>query len=48
MERSLVEAARRGDHEAFEALAIASGDRLFAIARLILRDVQAAEDAVHA
>lgn len=46
MQRSLVEAAQAGDHEAFEALATASSDRLFAIARLILRDVHAAEDAV--
>ena len=46
MDRAIVEAAQRGDHDAFEALAIAAGDRLFAIARLILRDVHAAEDAV--
>lgn len=46
MARTLVEAAQRGDHEAFEVLAVAAGDRLFRIARLILRDVQAAEDAV--
>ena len=46
MQRDVVEAARSGDHEAFEALAIAAGDRLFAIASLILRDRQRAEDAV--
>jgi len=46
VDRAIVEAAQRGDHDAFEALAIAAGDRLFAIARLILRDVHAAEDAV--
>ncbi len=46
MQRDLVEAARQGDHEAFEALAISVGDRLFAIARLILRDVDRAQDAV--
>jgi RNA polymerase sigma-70 factor (ECF subfamily) len=46
MQRDLVEAAQRGDHEAFEALAISTGDRLFAIARLILRDVDRAQDAV--
>lgn len=46
MDRALVEAAQRGDHDAFEALAIGSGDRLFAIARLILRDTHLAEDAV--
>ena len=46
MERDVVEAARRGDHEAFETLAIAAGDRLYAIACLILHDRQQAEDAV--
>ena len=46
MDRSLVEAAQRGDHDAFEALAIGAADRLFAIARLILRDTHLAEDAV--
>ena len=46
MGRALVEAAQRGDHDAFEALAIGAGDRLFAIARLILRNIPAAEDAV--
>ncbi len=46
VDRAIVEAAQRGDHEAFEVLAIGAGDRLFAIARLILRDVHAAEDAV--
>ena len=46
VQRDVVEAARSGDHEAFEALAIAVGDRLFAIAWLILRDRQRAEDAV--
>ena len=46
MQRDLVEAARQGDHEAFEVLASAAGDRLFAIARLTLRDAHLAEDAV--
>ncbi len=46
MRRDLVEAARRGDHEAFEALATSAGDRLYAVARLILRDDGLAEDAV--
>ena len=46
MQRDLVEAARRGDLEAFEALASAAGDRLYTIARLILRDTHQAEDAV--
>ncbi len=46
MRRDLVEAAGRGDHEAFEVLAAAAGDRLYAVARLILRSSDLAEDAV--
>lgn len=46
MSRVLVEAASNGDHEAFEALARSVANRLFAVARLILRDVYLAEDAV--
>jgi RNA polymerase sigma-70 factor (ECF subfamily) len=46
VQRDLVVAAQAGDHEAFEALAISEGDRLFALARLILRDVDRAHDAV--
>src|SRR5215207_7108993 len=46
MRRELVEAARRGDHEAFEVLAASAGDRLYAVARLILRTSDLAEDAV--
>jgi RNA polymerase sigma-70 factor (ECF subfamily) len=46
MRRDLVEAARRGDHESFEVLATSAGDRLFAVARLILRSSDLAEDAV--
>jgi RNA polymerase sigma-70 factor (ECF subfamily) len=46
MRRDLVEAASRGDHEAFEVLATAVGDRLYAVARLVLRDTSLAEDAV--
>ena len=42
----VVEAAQAGDHEAFEVLANAAGDHLFAVATLILRDRQRAEDAV--
>jgi len=41
-----VEAAQRGDHSAFEALTAPRVDRLFTIARLILRDIHLAEDAV--
>jgi RNA polymerase sigma-70 factor (ECF subfamily) len=46
MRRDLVEAARQGDHEAFEVLATSAGDRLYAVARLILRSSDLAEDAV--
>jgi RNA polymerase sigma-70 factor (ECF subfamily) len=44
--RDLVEAAARGDHEAFEVLATSAGDRLYSVARLILRTSDLAEDAV--
>src|SRR5215213_10162621 len=46
MRSDLVEAARAGDHEAFEVLATSAGDRLYAVARLILRAAEPAEDAV--
>ena len=46
MKRELVDAAARGDHEAFEALAVSAGDRLYAVANLILRESHLAEDAV--
>jgi Sigma-70 region 2 len=46
MRRDLVEAAQLGDHEAFEVLATSAGDRLYAVARLILRESDLAEDAV--
>jgi RNA polymerase sigma-70 factor (ECF subfamily) len=42
----LVERAQRGDHEAFDVLATAAYHRLFDLARRILRDRYAAEDAV--
>jgi len=42
----LVERAQRGEHEAFDVLASAAYHRLYAIARRILRDGYAAEDAV--
>jgi RNA polymerase sigma-70 factor, ECF subfamily len=45
MQRDLVERAMAGDHDAFSELARASIDRLYAIARLILRDDGRAEDA---
>ena len=46
MTRALVERAQQGDHAAFDALATAMYDRLYAIARRVLRDGYAAEDAV--
>ena len=45
MQTELVEQARRGDREAFSVLAGGSVDRLFAVAQLILRDVDLAQDA---
>lgn len=46
MSPDLVERAQHGDHAAFDALAVAAYDRLYAIARRILRDGYSAEDAV--
>jgi RNA polymerase sigma-70 factor (ECF subfamily) len=43
---ALVERARGGDHDAFAQLAAASIDRMNAVAWLILRDLDDAEDAV--
>jgi RNA polymerase sigma-70 factor (ECF subfamily) len=45
MQRQVVERARSGDHEAFSELARDAKDRLFAIAVLILRDRDRAQDA---
>ena len=45
MQRELVERAIEGDHEAFSDLARASIRKLYAVARLILRDDTRAEDA---
>lgn len=45
MQAELVELARSGDREAFAVLAGGSVDRLYAVARLILRDAELAEDA---
>ena len=45
MQTELVDQARRGDREAFSVLAGGAVDRLYAIARLILRDAELAEDA---
>jgi len=46
--RELVDRAKRGDEEAFDALAREVGDRCMAIASWILRDADLAEDAVQA
>ncbi len=46
MDVDLVERARHGDRDAFAVLAAGSVDRLYAIARVTLRDVDRAEDAV--
>ena len=46
VDRDLVIAARDGDHPAFVDLVHACGDRLFAVAYRILRDVDRAEDAL--
>src|SRR6187431_1279982 len=46
MKRDLVEAASRGDHEAFEVLATSAAHRLYAVASLILRSSDLAQDAV--
>lgn len=45
MQRELVVQAIEGDHEAFSELARLAVDRMYAIARLILRDNVRAEDA---
>ena len=45
MQPDLVDRARRGDREAFGVLAGGAVDRLYAIARLLLRDTDLAEDA---
>ncbi len=46
MDRSLVEQAQRGDREAFQAVAFALSDRLFGVAHRMLRDFDAAGDAL--
>jgi len=46
MDRSLVQKAQRGDREAFTSLAFELSDRLFAVAHRILRDFDAAGDAL--
>lgn len=46
MDRSLVERAQRGDREAFQVLAFAVSDRLFPVAHRVLRNFDAAGDAL--
>ena len=46
MDRDLVEAARRGDREAFAVLVHQVSDSLYAVAQRILRDTGLAEDAL--
>jgi RNA polymerase sigma-70 factor (ECF subfamily) len=48
VQRALVDQAKRGDREAFDALARTVGDGCMAIAYRILRDVDRADDAVQA
>src|SRR6187397_2507359 len=48
VQATLVDQAKRGDREAFDALARMVGDRCMAIAFRILRDADRAEDAVQA
>ena len=48
MHRALVDRARQGDREAFDALARTVGDQCMAIAFRILRDADRADDAVQA
>lgn len=45
MQTELVDRAQHGDREAFGVLAVGAVDRLYATARLILRDTELAEDA---
>src|SRR5215212_11263364 len=46
MDLDLVRSAQHGDQAAFVALISARGDRLYAIAHRILRDIDRAEDAL--
>jgi RNA polymerase sigma-70 factor (ECF subfamily) len=46
VDRDLVEAARRGDREAYADLIRPRADRLFALAHRILRDIDRTDDAV--
>src|SRR3954470_7262612 len=46
MDRDLIDRAKRGDRDAFTALVLEFGDRLYSVAYRILRDASRAEDAV--
>lgn len=46
MDRTLVEQAQRGDREAFQVIAFEISDRLFGVAQRMLRDFDAAGDAL--
>jgi RNA polymerase sigma-70 factor (ECF subfamily) len=46
MQRELVERARHGDHDAYQALAARAFDGLYALAHRILRDADRTDDAV--
>ena len=46
MDREVVDAARSGDREAYADLIRVRGDRLYALAQRILRDVDRADDAL--
>ena len=46
MDPSLIDRAKQGDREAFTALVVRFGDRLYSVAYRILRDTSSAEDAV--
>lgn len=46
MDRALVEQAQRGDREAFQVVAFALSDGLFGVAHRVLRDFDAAGDAL--
>ncbi len=46
VDRDLVQQAQRGDRDAFAVLVRTHGDRLFGVARRILREIDLADDAV--
>lgn len=46
MDRTLIERAQRGDQEAYAQVAAGASDRLYAVALRVLRDADAASDAL--